>query len=156
MKDLDVKILATGDKWVGNGIRAFSETTKELIDRTQDSLSLTIFALSDDQIIEKLRLALERGVSVEIYLNYSSTSISEEYLRKLKELENKYLNLNVFRVENNVLHSKVIISDMKKAIVGSANTTFAGMVTNYELGVEIDIPAIAHKLEMLLRRLRER
>ena len=156
MNDLDVKILATGDKWVGKGIRAFSETTKELIDRTDNILSMTIFALSDEQIIEKIRLALERGVSVEIYLNYSGMSISEEYLEKLNELENKYSNLNVFRVENNVLHSKVIISDMKRAIVGSANTTFAGMVTNYELGVEIHIPAIAHKLEMLLRKLRER
>ena len=154
LNKLEVKILATGDRWVGSGIRAFSETTKELIDRAQNCLSMTVFALSDDQIIEKLRLALERGVSVGIYLNSSGTSISEEYREKVNELENRYSNLNLFKIENDVLHSKVIISDLNRAIVGSANVTFAGMVTNYELGMEIDNPAISHKLETLLRKLR--
>ncbi len=156
MSNQEVKIVATGAKWVGRGIRAFSETTKECIDGTQNNLSLTIFALSDDQIIDRLVNALERGVSVDIYLNYNRKSVSKEYLKKVTELDDKYRNLKLFKVKEDVLHSKVIISDLNKAIVGSANATFAGMVTNYELGFELDDSTIAHKLETLLRRLRER
>lgn len=36
------------------------------------------------------------------------------------------------------LHAKVLVSDRKKALVGSANFSWGGMIANYEIGIMLE------------------
>jgi len=40
--------------------------------------------------------------------------------------------------EKRQLHAKIIVADRKKAIVGSANLSWGGMYSNYEIGLLIE------------------
>lgn len=45
--DKNVRIVATGEKWIGKGVRSTSSVIEELIDSTENSLLITIYILSD-------------------------------------------------------------------------------------------------------------
>ncbi len=59
-------------------------------------------------------------------------------------------------MSDEVVHAKVIVVDERKVLIGSANPTFSGFFTNYELGLVIESVEIAQKITLLLRRLGER
>ena len=55
-------------------------------------------------------------------------------------MQDKYENF-IFILPNEediMIHAKVIISDRKKAVIGSANLTWSGMRTNYEIGTYVE------------------
>jgi cardiolipin synthase len=52
------------------------------------------------------------------------------------------------------LHAKALVVDRRKAVIGSANLTFHGMMTAHELAVVIEGPAaeaIAGRIDLLLQ-----
>lgn len=145
--------MASGEKWVGYGIRSFSATICELVDNAMNSLTMTVYAISDTSIVRSIERALERGVSVEIYIYYTDSSSSNSSIKAILEMEEHCCNLKIHKIVDKLLHAKVTVVDGEKVMCGSANATFAGMVTNYELGVLINNQEIARKILTIMRRL---
>lgn len=155
MIDLEdnIQIVASGEKWVGYGTRSFSSVVEEAVSQTRNSLVMTIYVITDMNIVRSIESALEKGVSVEIYMYSHSSFQSSRAVNRINNLEKEFSYMKVHRFENEVLHAKVLVSDRKRVITGSANPTFGGMVKNYEIGFLIEDESIAHETLKLLRRL---
>ena len=67
-------------------------------------------------------------------------------------LEKKYSYLNVYCVYDAVLHAKVMVSDYKKTLIGSANLTHWGLIKNYELGILIEDSDVSLKIGNTIKR----
>lgn len=150
----DIKIIATGDKWIGKGVKNTLSTVKKIIDNTEDSLILTVYIISETSILEHIKKALERGIRIDIFI-CGPENENKSIMSNILELEMKYNYLNVFRVYDAVLHAKVMVSDYKKVLIGSANLTRWGLVKNYELGILIDDSDVALKIGSTIKRLIE-
>lgn len=74
---------------------------------------------------------------------------------EILRLEKEYIDMNVFKVNDTLLHAKVLVSDGKKALISSANLTLGGMLNNYELGVMLEDSDVAFEIETVIRRLFE-
>src|SRR5947209_2244321 len=80
---------------------------------------------------------LEKGIRVTAVLNAFEGN-SKLLLSRLQTLGQKHLHARVFvytDAESGPLHGEVLIADRKRAVVGSANLSWGGMVTNNEIGL---------------------
>lgn len=147
-----MQIIASGDKWIGYGIRTFPAVVKELIDKSEKSIIITIYMISDKIIIDNIKNALKRNVLVELFIYYPTPEINFNATNELSELTGRYTNLRIHKVEKKMLHAKVLVVDYKYLMIGSANLTFGGMIKNYELGVLIEDKEIASEVASLIKK----
>lgn len=149
----DVRIIATGEKWIGYGIRSFSSIIDEMMKSAKKELVLTVYVITDKNVVNNIEKALERGVSVEIFIYIPDQSEENDSIKKLHKLEHGYKYLKINNINNEVLHAKILVIDGYKILVGSANPTFGGLIKNYELGFLVEDGRVAHKILTMLRRL---
>ncbi len=149
----EIIIVATGDKWVGYGIRSFSSLTDEMMNSAEKEIVMTMYVFSDMKVVENLLKALERGISVEIFIYHPDSLNRYRAIQEIFTMAKNYKTLRIHIVNEEVLHAKVLIIDSDTVLSGSANPTFGGMVKNYELGFLIKDGIIAQKVLTLLRRL---
>jgi cardiolipin synthase len=145
----NIELVATGDKWIGNGIRSFNSRIIEIISESKKHLLMTAYSISEPLIVKKIEERLEKGVSVEMYVNYDEKNL--RLFWELKDLEKKYPYFKIKIIKGAVLHAKIIVSDRKKVLMGSANLTYSGMLKNYEMGLEIENTEISQKIIEMLR-----
>ena len=152
----NVEIVASGYRWVGYGIRSFLSEIREMLITARNEVSMTVYIINDMEIVELIKKAIDRGVFVEIFIYIPDHSGITDAATKILGMKDRYPNLKVIEVNDEVVHAKVIVMDGRKVLVGSANPTHAGFVTNYELGLVVESVEIAQKITLLLRRLGER
>ncbi|GMT08728.1 hypothetical protein PFISCL1PPCAC_25 [Pristionchus fissidentatus] len=128
------------------------EMWKKMIDETNDVLDIAAFYwnLSDDEahpssdkgsiILDALIRAGQRGVKIRIAQNAptgtATTYPDSEVLRVKAHAEIR--NVNMSRLfGSGVLHTKFLISDMKRVYVGSANMDWKSLTEVKELGVYV-------------------
>lgn len=149
----DIQLVASGERWIGYGIYPFASAIRQLMDRASDDLVMTVYIISDNEIAKSLKGALDRGVSVEIFI-YDNPSLQTPMFDRILALGEEYDHVRIHALKNEVLHAKVLVTDALNVLLGSANPTFSGMVTNYELGVLVESGHIAQKILALLWRLK--
>lgn len=148
--------VATGEKWVGSGVRSFKSVIRELIYTASNELVMTVYVLTSSDIVNDLQKALERGISVEIYLYAEGIEKENDKVQAIISLQDEYEYLHIYKIQNDMLHAKVLIADGVKVISGSANFTLSGMTQNYELGFLVNDPDIAMKILTLVKRLKSK
>jgi phosphatidylserine/phosphatidylglycerophosphate/cardiolipin synthase-like enzyme len=148
--------VATGEKWIGYGVRSFKSVINDLISNATNELTLTTYILTDMSIVNKLEKALERGVKVEIYLCVDEFEKKNKALDHILELQSEFRYLKIYRIEEEILHAKVLVADGSKVLSGSANFTFSGMTNNYELGFLVEDHSIALQILQLIKKLGEK
>lgn len=148
-----VTLVATGDKWVGYGTRSFASVVAGMINKAENEIILTIYILSDNNVICAIEKALKNGVKIEIYIYKDDNQFRRGAIERLSKLGKIYPHLSLFVVTEDVLHAKVLVTDRKVSLVGSANFTLGGFVKNYELGVMIEDKDISLRIYNMLRRI---
>jgi len=114
----------------------------QLIDGANASLWLEQSTLLDDEIVERLLTAVNRGVAVRfIGPNRGDDDVAYENLQKLADA-----GADVGRLGTPYVHAKVILSDDSLAFVGSENMTFSSLNLNRELGIVTKDKAIVDRL----------
>ncbi|HEY9245836.1 MAG TPA: phospholipase D family protein [Candidatus Methanoperedens sp.] len=149
----DIIPVATGERWIGYGVRSFQSVIHDLISMASEELVMTVYILTNMDIVNDIKNALERGVGVEIYLYSEEAQEENEAVRSIMQLKNEYRYLRIYWIENKMLHAKVLVADGSKVVSGSANFTTGGMVKNYELGFLVNNPTIALQILTLIKRL---
>jgi cardiolipin synthase len=135
--------VATGEKWIGSGVRSSYSVVMGMIEEAGEQLVLTAYVLTNIDVVNNIILALDRGVRVTIYLYDSGEeNIISEAVRQIIEVQKEYSYLKVKIVRTKVLHAKII--------VGSANFTHYGLTSNYELGFLVEDAEIAGKILSLV------
>lgn len=122
----------------------YSEAAISLVDSAMKTLSLVspfMEAKGVGKLLDSLLRALKRGVNVSIFTHaaddvssYASTALDEVR----REAEGLSGHLSVYSARTDLpllLHSKLVVSDAARAIVGSANVTARGFGENLEAGV---------------------
>ena len=132
----DIEILVSGEKFVGGGYRTVNAVIEENIEAAETEIIIATYRLTSEEIVSRLEGAAERGVRIKIVLDQIGEQ-PEKIRKKIESMVTMYPFTEVkdfFENTGHHLHAKVIIFDRKKAIIGSANLTYSGMVENHEVG----------------------
>jgi cardiolipin synthase A/B len=140
----EVRVLL-GPSVISSGIEGAHLMRKNLldtIDRATESLLIAGYMLSSPEISERIISKCSR-IEVIIHLDEKQTFGDERATLVYHSLKKAgaVVNLHSDTVEGS-MHAKVIISDNKEAIVGSANLTYSGADRNLEIGIRIRGPSV--------------
>lgn len=121
---------------------------EDLIDSARQTLWLEQASLLDDAVAERLAAAAGRGVKISFIgpLRTGEDDLSLPNYRRLQEA-----GAQVRRLENPLIHAKVILADNRRALIGSINLTYASMDLNRELGLVTEDAAIVSRLQQTLQ-----
>lgn len=150
-----VTLLATGERLVGRGVRAFNPVLEEMLRSAGREIQIAIYRVdvSALSLLDILEQAARRGVQILIIL--SAVNEQPESIRRKLLHPGGLPGVRVvdFRSEEgDLLHAKAIVVDRQRAILGSANLTWGGLVRNYEIGILLEGPEaweIARLLDIL-------
>ena len=141
--------------------RAYEPAVIELLDGAKESIVISMYIINVHEtgpirlLMKDLEEALERNVTVEIYLNTRFQSRppdgvgSEEAFNVLREKGGKIYTIT----PSTLLHDKLIVVDKRYLIEGSANWSVSALKNNYESAVLIDCPQLAEERLIRLKRL---
>lgn len=151
-----IRLLCTGPELIGEGIRGIEPVIEELISCASSEIHLMAYRVTpqSSRILDLLEDAAARGVRLRMVVN-SLQSQHSQIRGRLKLLAERFpwIDLVDFQYQKGrQIHAKVIIVDRRRAVIGSANLSWGGMVANYEVGVLIEGEA-AWKLAWLVDRL---
>lgn len=146
-------ILATGDRLVGSGVRSFDGVIEELIRNARSEIQIAAYSFDSSfaGVLEEIVCKSSAGVSVTII----TRSIASQHPKVRAVLKSQAQNLKVFEFPdspNGRLHMKVLVVDRDNAVIGSANFTAGGLMSNHELGVWLTGPE-AWQVSKLLDKL---
>jgi len=140
--------------------RVYEKATYTLLDEARESIAVSMYIVNPEKgnsvslLMEDLVEALERGVTVDLYLNTKYRTdkpedlfSSEPFLRLIEA------GANLYPIDSNRLHhDKLIIVDERYIIEGSHNWSISALKANSESSSLIDSPELA---KIKLARLKE-
>lgn len=142
----DPRIVVTGPELLARGHRGVEPLVQELVETARREIQLVAYLLtpSASRLLDRLAGAAERGVRVEVIVNRLENQ-DWEVRQWLREACSRLKAIRVFDFSNSdrrELHAKICIADRRRAVVGSANFSWGGLVSNYEIGVELEGQAV--------------
>jgi len=137
----DAQIVVTGEELVGRGHRGFEPVVQEMIEGARSEVQLVAFVFTPAAIglLDMVGGLADRGVQVTIVVNRLE-KLKPEVKTWLKEAPRRWRSVKIGNFSSGgkrELHAKLCVVDRKRAVVGSANFTWGGLVSNYEVGVEL-------------------
>lgn len=110
---------------------------QQAIDGAQESITLAIYSLTDDHIIQALQNKCDAGIPVHVVCDAAA---SKGISRRLPQAE------IIKRVGDGLMHQKILVIDGHQIVLGSANLT-PGSLKNYgNLVFALDHPPLARAL----------
>lgn len=142
-------VLTAPDSFRVKALRT-KDTMRNMIENTGYSIS-DYFAEMLDVIIKKS----QQGVYVRIYVN--DIEKQKEALDRLMSYRSRFLQIYEYQKQEDdkmaALHAKLIVSDVKKALVSSANLSYHGMQGNVEMGFLIESHDKAKQIEEVMKEM---
>lgn len=133
------------------------DTLHRLIEKTEKSLTITGYSISDyfadmlDVIIKKS----QKGVYVRLYVN--DIEKQKDVLDRLMAYRSRFLKVYEYEKQEDdkmaALHAKLIVSDVKKLLVSSANLSYHGIQGNVEMGFLIESHDKAKQIEDVMKEM---
>lgn len=149
-------VLTAPDSFRVKALRT-KDTMRNMIENTEKSLTITGYSISDyfaemlDVIIKKS----QQGVYVRIYVN--DIEKQKEALDRLMSYRSRFLQIYEYQKQEDdkmaALHAKLIVSDVKKSLVSSANLSYHGMQGNIEMGFLIESHDKAKQIEEVMKEM---
>ena len=138
--------------------RAYEPAAIDILDNAKESIVISMYILNPSDkgpisfLMKDLTEALDRGVSVTIYLNTkfnfanNAPKFTDKPFKKLISKGAKIYPINT----KHMLHDKLIIVDERYIIEGSTNWSVVALKKNFESSSLIDSPQLARvKLDRL-------
>ena len=136
----EVYLVGTGLPVIGGRVRSAQSVLEDMVLKARQEILIAAYTMSGNlkDFFKLLEDAATRGVTLRIVVNRLEKQ-PESVRRFLYSLSRKYPHAMFFSYEGDgELHMKVIVTDRKKALVGSANLTWKGLIENLELCVFIE------------------
>lgn len=136
-------VLATGEPLVGAGVRAFEPVMEDLIRAARREIQIAAYRFDESALplLDLLKEAVRRGVRVTLVVNAVAAqppAIRAFLVRILEEYPECFKLRDFSRARRGLLHAKVLVVDRQSAVIGSANFTWGGLVSNCEIGVLVE------------------
>ena len=139
--------------------RAYEPAVIKLLDGAKESIVMSMYMIKPSEsgpvylLVKDLEKALDRGISVEIYLNTRpdfGMPASDIMIQPLQSLIKK--GAKIYKFTPHVrLHDKLIVVDSRYVVTGSMNWSVAAIKSNYESADLIDSPELAKAKLIRLR-----
>ena len=122
--------------WFGDGtgrgyvyaLKKCEKSIVSLINDAQDTISVAVYSINNNQIVKALKKAHDRGVKIKILTDRLQASGKSS---KVRELYDYGINIRVHS-KNKIEHNKFAVFDGKTATTGSYNWTNPASVKNSE------------------------
>lgn len=120
----------------------------------------TAFAFQDEAGIKQRIVVFTesirtQGVYVRLYVN--DTEKQKEVLDRLMSYRSRFLQIYEYQKQEDdkmaALHAKLIVSDVKRSLVSSANLSYHGMQGNIEMGFLIESHDKAKQIEEVMKKM---
>lgn len=152
-----IVLLATGERFVGRGVRAFDPVIAELLETARREIHIAVYRIDESALplLDRLERAAARGVRIQIILS-KMDALPAPVRERLTAMSRRpgVRVVDFQKATGGLLHAKVVLADRERAVIGSANLTWGGLVGNHEVGVLIEGPE-AWEIARLLDRLAE-
>lgn len=153
----NAQVVVSGLGWMGSGIGSIESAIEELLENARHEILMTAYAIGKaDRIFSLLEIALARGVKVTMIVNRPADQC-EAVKHHLNRLKVKYPHFQMYAFEPSKergdLHAKVLVVDQQRALVGSSNLSYNGMILNYEMAVILsaeDAAQVAYAVNRLV------
>ena len=154
-----VSLAVTGLSWLGAGVQSVQQECLSIIRLARRELTLCAYSITAGAgtLIDEIADVAGQGVIVTLIINNVRNQPADirDRLRKWGSALGTNIRLFDFNTDDSQqqLHAKVITADRTIALVGSANLSFHGMVSNHELAVVLRGP-IAEEIAVRLDTLK--
>ena len=134
---------ASGEGWVGAGVRSIETGIHELFTEARRRLVASAYAISSgafDLPVNWIAEAAGRGVTVILVLNRYGDQ-PRPVMRPIEAVSQQFGNVELWDYtgpEFHDLHAKAIIADDQKALIGSSNLSANGLLRNHELALMVE------------------
>ncbi len=138
---------------------AFINATRGLveqgIEQAKSKIRIMMFTFTDDQVVEKVIAAHNRGVDVEVLLDpnvhaFGLRLMGAPNLSTVRQFKKAGIPVRAYITKpGNQMHIKAAMIDDKYTYWGSTNWTKAGFDSNNETYVRVDSPVMAQKFNRL-------
>ncbi len=119
----------------------------EFIDSAEETLDIEIYILSSRDVVEALEMAKSRGVNIRIIIE--ERTIGTKNTEIYAELVSKGFQVKYASQAYALTHSKFMIADKKRVLVGSHNFSNSALTKNREASVVFDYaPAVSEFIEV--------
>lgn len=155
-----VTLAVTGMAWLGSGITSVEQEMLALVRGAQRNIGLCAYSITDGAmtLLHEISEVVSQGVSATLIVNAfeDQPATVQNYLRRqMRERPKGWTVLDFQPVGRQTdLHAKLLTVDGSIALIGSANLSFYGMVSNHEMAVVLRGPAaetVAQRFAMLSR-----
>ncbi|WP_182142740.1 MULTISPECIES: phospholipase D-like domain-containing protein [unclassified Schaalia] len=118
--------------------------------RATQSLEITTaYFIPDREILRELVLAARRGVKVRVLIPEYSNHILADWVARPYFGELLGAGVEIWLYQHAMIHSKTVVSDGFRSIVGTANIDRLSMMGNFEVTMQIDDPGFAERMEAI-------
>ncbi|MCX8163380.1 MAG: phospholipase D-like domain-containing protein [Candidatus Micrarchaeota archaeon] len=135
-------------KCLNSAEEVFSPAAKEkiigLIKEAKESIDLEIYILSDKDIIYHLVESASRGVKIRIILEHR---VELDISKVIEALEHENIQIRFSPQQYKLMHSKMMIIDRKKVLVGSINFSRSALESNKESAIIVEGKIVKKYLE---------
>lgn len=153
----EVRPVVTGTHWMGSGVGSIVTALEEMLIGAEREIHILAYSVSDgaSRLFEILTDRLRTGVRVTMIVQKLDAQYDSapDRLRSLAtSYPSSFFLFDFTPDDREALHAKCVVSDRKKAFVGSANLSFNGLIRNHELGVVVEGQAasdLANLIELL-------
>lgn len=149
-------VLTAPDSFRVKALRT-KETLQKLIEGTEKSLTITGYSISDyfAEMLDVIIRKSQRGVYVRLYVN--DMEKQKAVLDRLMAYKSRFLQVYEYQKQEDdkmaALHAKIIVSDVKKSLVSSANFSYHGMKGNIEIGFLLESQDKAKQIEEVMKEM---
>ena len=119
---------------------------KTAIESAKHSILLSVYTLTDPQMIASLRLKSEQGVDVRVVIDAKAASHTRERLGSNIHLTQRF--------GHGIMHEKILVIDGKEVWLGSANMTTESLRMHGNLVAAMDSPPLAEAVSAKIHSLK--
>jgi phosphatidylserine/phosphatidylglycerophosphate/cardiolipin synthase-like enzyme len=118
----------------------------ELIREAKETIDIEVYSFTSEEIAKELIEAKKRGVKVRVILE---PRLEDNRKFKIKQiLEDSGIEVRWASLEYKLTHSKFIIIDRKKILIGSINLSASALEKNREAAVVVESEKVKEVLEI--------
>lgn len=107
-----------------------------LIRQAKNEIDLEMYILTDKDVLNELVNAAQRGVKIRIILEYRVEI--KDLLKIARYLDRENIQLRWSQDKYKLTHSKMMIIDKKKVLIGSINFSKSALENNREVGIIVE------------------